>query len=274
MYTYISPLLGEISEDFYDDFISTKIESYSDFIKGMRSKFGYGVLRSGVLVVESEFKDKKVSGTDVYNYLKGFGFSEDDSVNITRLFSVNNRLTENLVERGFGRSDVDYGMDLKSRLEYLGLESSTVTKSYALKDIFTVNSILRIYIPEAPEVTEEEEVEEVSIEMLPPKKLYRSQATFTYTKGKKRVELRIWYQSYDKIDEQTLIDKWNEANDNATSLPSSNLGGLLDSLEPDPGFELNYEIEEDDLVGDKDKWYGVLLFKDLVSDREYKYDVL
>lgn len=272
MYVYISPLIGELSEDLYNEFLSLKSKGYDDFISGMRSEFRYGVLRSGVLLIESQLSGE-VSGDTVCDYLRSFGFDESDSINITRLFSVNNRLTENLMQMGFRESDVSYGMDLKSRLEALGLESSTVTKSYALKDRFKIAGINEIYIKEViPE--EEEEIEGVPIELIPPKKIYRSQATFTYSKSKKRVELRIWYQSYDEIDEETLIDKWNEANDNATSLPNSSLGGLLESLEPDPGFELNYEIEEDDVVGDKNRWYGVLLFKDINSGKEYKYDVL
>lgn len=148
MYIYLSPILGEHSEYFYDEFIEIKNLDYSTFIGRMRAALKYGVLRSGVLLVETRFKDVKVSGTDIYNYLFNFGFDENHAVNITRLFSVNNRLTEQLVEQGFKLDDVIYGMDLKARLDALGLESATVTKSYALSDEFIVHQLLEVEIEE------------------------------------------------------------------------------------------------------------------------------
>ncbi len=263
MYIYLSPVLGEHSEDFYDEFIAIRSQDYATFIRSMRSVLKYGVLRSGVLVVETEFKDVKVSGTDVYNYLINFGFSESASVNITRLFSVNNRLIEHLVDEGFDLNDVVYGMDLKARLKSLGLVSATVTKSYALEDVFVVHKLLEVYIEE-------------EIPPPPPEVLYRSQATFTYSTRKQstKVELRIWYQSYDQIEERELIDKWNEANENAVNLTNE---PLLDSLEPvggdiQPGFELNHEIYVSEVEGSIDTWYGKLIISR--SGKSYVYDVL
>jgi len=149
MYIYLSPVLGEHSEGFYDKFLVIRsLQDYTAFVKNMRSVLRYGVLKSGVLVVETKFKDVSVSGIDIYNYLVDFGFSERISVNITRLFSVNNRLIERLVDDGFNLNDVVYGMDLKARLDALDLESANVTKSYAFEDVFTVHQLLKVYIEE------------------------------------------------------------------------------------------------------------------------------
>ncbi len=149
MLIYLSPILGEHSEYFYDEFIQLLSEKdYEHYINNMRTELKYGVLRSGVLAVETKFKDVKVSGTDIYNYLINFGFDENHAVNITRLFSTNNRLIESLVEQGFNLSDVVYGMDLKARLDALGLESSTVNKKYALSDSFIVHQLLEVEIEE------------------------------------------------------------------------------------------------------------------------------
>lgn len=140
-YIYISSILGEHSEYFYDKFMQLLSEKdYDYFINNMKDELRYGVLRSGVLAVETQFRDAKVSGTDIYDYLINFGFDENHAVNITRLFSTNNRLIEHLVEQGFKLEDVVYGMDLKARLDALGLESSTVNKKYALSDEFVVYS--------------------------------------------------------------------------------------------------------------------------------------
>jgi len=148
MFIYISPILGEHSEDFYYKFQELKINTFTAFVDGMRSGLGYRELRSAILVVEDYFKGSKVSGTDIYNYLTKFGFSESNSINVTRLFSTNNRLVERLVDQGFSVNDVVYGMVLKSKLESLGLKSATTNTSYALGDNFVVYPILKIELEE------------------------------------------------------------------------------------------------------------------------------
>lgn len=257
MYYYISPILGYFTEDLYETLVSSVDFRYDVYLKIMKETFGYSFLRSGVLLIESHFKDRIVNGSDIYNFLLGFGFSETISYNLMKLFSTNNRLIERLVEEGFTEDSVVYGMSLEDRLRHLGLVSATTLRKYAYEDRFVVHKIMEVYVPPEPPVH---------------LGLYRSQGTYTYTMKGKRAELRIWYQSNEKISEDTLITKWNEANDNAIRLPSSSLGGLLDALEPDPGFEINHEIEVRDLVGEKNKWYGVLLFR--AAGREYTYNIL
>lgn len=188
---YISPILGEISEYTYNKFIALKHQDYNTFINSMRSELKYGILRSGVLVIETEFKDIKVSGAELYNYLTNFGFSDNTSINIVKLFSTNNRLIENLIEQGFNLNDVVYGMDLKARLDALGLESSTVTKSYALENIFIVHQLLEVEIEEPPP---------------PPEMCYRTQLAYLYTAKRKKseqtpeivAEFRVWGESNQK----------------------------------------------------------------------------
>jgi len=263
MYIYISPVIGELSEDSYSAFQTLKLNGFTHFIDSIRSELGYRELRSGILVVEDYFKGSKVSGSDIYNYLIKFGFSESNSINITRLFSTNNRLIERLVEQGFSVNDVVYGMDLKLRLESLGLKSATTNTSYALGDNFIVHAVLKIEIEEP-------------LPPPPPEYLYRSQATFTYSSRKQgtKIEVRIWYQSYEQIEERELIDKWNEANENAVNLTNE---PLLDSLESvggdvNPGFEVNHEIDRDEIEGSIDTWYGKLVITR--AGKSYIYDIL
>lgn len=261
MSEYISPILGVISEDIYNHVTNFKAVGYNGLINAMKRSFGYGVIRTGILYAETEFiQERVINGSDLVDILVDYGFKEDDAVNITRIFSVNNRLVGQLAEKGFSKEDIVYGMGLKERLSSLGLESATVTKSYALEDVFPVYPVIEVpeEIPPPP----------------PPPVVYRSQATFTYSKGKKKVELRIWYQSYYKIEEPELIDMWNKANERATELPNSELGPLLDSLEPSPGFELNHEIDESEVERSVGVWYGVLIFTDIKSGKRYEYEVL
>ena len=64
----------------------------------------------------------------------------------------------------------------------------------------------------------------------------------------------MWYQSYEQIDEQELIDKWNEANKKVANSSNDHLSVLSYLDEGDPGFEPNHEVEESD-IEDIHKFY-------------------
>jgi hypothetical protein len=246
----ISPVFGEISEDIYNLLVTL---DYDMLIEEMKKR-GYGRLRTGVLYLESINVEQVVlMGSEIINMLEDYGFNKSDAVDVTRVFSVNGALVNELISRGFKKESVVYGLDFKNRLTQLGLKRRTVTSGYAIREMITVYPMLVV----KPK----------------PKMCFRSQATFTYSTGKKTIEMRVWYQSDIPITELELTDKWNEANENAISLPG-NLEPLLDTLEPSPGFELNYTIYESEIVGEKNIWYGLLIFTDRRSGNIYEYKVL
>lgn len=257
MTDYISPVLGLIE---YYKVVNRLPSEYYDRMKGL---FGFGVLRSGVLWCETEFDEvsREFVGLDLNNYLLSKGFSTSESIDLVKIFSVNQSLIDDLVEQGFDVYDVVYGMSLKDRLASLNLTSRTFTKSYVFESIFKVYPII-----EAPrEIIHEELISEL------PEFIYRSQATFTYSSRKQgtKVELRIWYQDYEPIKEQDLIDKWNSANENSVNLTNE---PLLDSMEPNPGFEHNHEVMVSELEGSIGLWYGKLIISR--AGKNYVYDVL
>lgn len=262
MRLYISPIEGYIDEKVYRTIVTSSLLGHDAYLKAMRS-IKYGELRASVLYVENSYlQPTLISGSELASILSNYRFKR--ATDIVRVFAANYTLVNDLVKRGYSEEYVVYGMNLRKRLKELGLISRTITTSFALESDIRIYPVIEV-VPPPVEV----------VPFIPPVLIiYRSQATFTYSKGKKKVELRIWYQSYIKIEEQELIDKWNEANENATSLPDSNLGSLLDSLEPSPGFELNHEIDESEVERNLSTWYGVLIFTDIKTGKRYEYEVL
>lgn len=206
MYIYLSPILGERSEEFYDTFMTIRSKSYSDFIKDMRNILNYKLLRTGVLVVETTFNDIEVSGNDIYDYLIKFGFSDTISVNITRLFSTNNRLIERLVDEGYSVNDVVYGMDLKDRLKHLGLVSANTNKSYALKDIFTVHKLLQVHIPEEELVVEPVIEKEILQEIWRPFQISVLIDCTTSDKRGARIRRSVEFRGVFVAEKNSIID--------------------------------------------------------------------
>lgn len=262
MTTYISPILGELQEDVFEYFINRKQlviekQQMTEFLKDIRESTHFGVLRAGVLLEETKGKRIEIRGSELESYLNSIGYPR--ATDLTKVFALNQTLIEDLVSQGWDIRDAIYGLDLAGRLDKLGLERRTIEAKYAREMLISIYPTIEVPEIEVPP---------------PPEIIYRSQATFTYSKGKKKVELRIWYQSYNTIEESELIDKWNEANKNAVNLPSSDIGNLLDSLEPAPGFELNHEITIYEIEGSINIWYGVLLFTDKASEKQYNYKVL
>lgn len=251
-YIYISPIIGEISEEIYAD---------AD-LPGVRGK-----ISSAILFAE-KIHYGIINGSALYKNLTDCGFNENISLSVVKLFVANDDVTSVLVSKGDDDDTVSYDYTYLRRLKKAGIKSVTIQRKYALETDVNVRPIRIEYIGAPPEIEVIEPIEPIE------EIFYRSQATFTYTKGKKRVEIRIWYQSRFPIEEKTLIDKWNEANDNATKLPGANLGGLLDELEADPGFELNHEIEESEVYEDIGIWNGKLIFTDNKSGKVYTYKVL
>lgn len=265
MVEYISPILGKISEDIYNHVVTFKATGYHSYFNVMKRDFGFGKLRSGILWLETEFNEpREFVGSELNLYLLSKGFSTSVSSSLIKLLASNQTLIEDLVEKGNILNDVVYGLDLSSRLKFLGLETRVVTTSFAFESTFVVYPIMEISLP-----PEEEEI-------IIPEVVYRSQATFTYSSRRQgtKVEVRIWYQSYNPIEEGELIDKWNEANENAVNLTNE---PLLDSMQPEggdiqPGFELNHEISEGEVEGSIDTWYGKLVINR--GAKTYIYDIL
>lgn len=252
--TYISSIIGEISEDEYGS-----VTEPVSFPK-IREVFGVNRTRPAIILIEKVFEDKIVSGQQIYELLRRNNFSEYMSVGVMRIFGTNQYVNDALEERGI-LEQMAYSRNFRGRMRLEFEGEFVVNARYARTSSIYVYPIK--IIPE-----------EIPPPPPPPEILYRSQATFTYTKGKKRVEMRIWYQSYERISEDLLNDMWNRAMDNANNLPNSNLGALLDELQEDPGFELNMEIEPDEVEGSLDTWYGKLIFVDKKSGARYEYSVL
>lgn len=255
-YIYTSSIIGDIPESLYDildDVSYSELLEWYATVKGRRAQVIPAILRT-----ERSFSGVR-TGQDIYDYLIKYGFSEGVAISAVRLFAAHDEVISVLVEMEYDEESVAYDYTYLRKLKEAGFEAISIRPSYALESNINVRPIKVEFVAPPP----------------PPEVLYRSQATFTYTKGKKRVEMRIWYQSYSSITEQTLIDKWNdEAMENANNLPNSNLGGLLDELQEDPGFEANMEIERDEVVGELDKWYGKLVFTDKKTAQTYTYDIL
>ncbi len=258
MTDYISPMFGDILEEVYSRVVVFKKSGYSSYADLIKRDFGYGKLRSGILWLETEFNEPmRFTGEKLYSYLLSKGFSSSVSSNLVRTFAANQTLVDDLIEQGFSVDDAVYGVDLRSRLNALNLISRSITASYAFGSEFIIYPII--------------EIPEEIVVPPPPEIIYRSQATFTYSSRKQgtRVELRIWYQSYEPIEEEDLIDKWNEANENAVNLTNEQ---LLDSMEASPGFEHNHEISRGEIEGSIGTWYGKLIMSR--QSKYYEYDVL
>lgn len=252
---YTSPVIGDIPEELYyaiDLSIDEFLEQYT-LIRHRRAMVIPAILR-----VEKKLSGMEIKGSTIYTYLIQYGFSESVSMSALRIFAAHDEVISVLKEIGFDEYSMIYDYTYLSKLKKANFEKISIWKSYALES----------YINVRPIRVEEE------LPPPPPEYYYRSQATFTYSKGKKRVEMRVYYQSEEPIEEQTLIDKWNEAMDNANNLPRSNLGPLLDRLEEDPGYEPNMEIERDEIIGKLGTWYGKIIFTDKASGSTYPYDVL
>lgn len=249
-YRYISPMLGEISEELYDA-IDFSLEGFLDEYRRLtkkRDKINPAMLRAEKMLFGIR------NGRKLYDELVKYGFSSDGvSLEAVKRFAGNDIITDELVARERIESDVLHNLTYRGRLSEAGYESISILKSYALE---TEINVRPIFIP-----------------------VYRSQATFTNSETGKphgrrmRVEMRIFKQSSREIPEMETIDAWNEANDNAMGLPDSNLAGLLDSLEPNPGFEHNHLIDPAEIEGVIDKWYGVLIFT-VIGGGNYEYPVL
>lgn len=271
---YISPLLGTVKEGIYTIVANTsrtplidntqiKLVSYQQYLHIMKSSFRYGTLRSGVLYLETEFDEpEEFIGAELNAFLLSRGASSSEALSLVKIFAANQTLIDDLVEKGFELDDINYGLDLKGRLKALNLVSRILTADTAFESKFTIYPLI-VYEEELPPP--------------PPEYVYRSQGTYTYSTRKQntRVELRIWYQSNTPLNQLSeLMSKWNEANDNAVNLTNER---LIDRMLPEggviqPGFELDHEIDQDEVEGLLNTWYGKLIISR--AGKPYEYDVL
>lgn len=185
--TYISPVLGELNDSVYENFVTSKVlvktkYDLDEFLKIV----GFGRLRSGVLWVESVNKRLDIRGSELEKYLSRVGF--DNSRDIVKLFATNQTLIDDLVSRGISLRHIIYELDLADRLKQLGLKSRSVTHSYAMDMLISVYPVGK--------VTEE----------VPPSEVcYRTQLAYMYVannkgKGTPEViaEFRVWGVSSEK----------------------------------------------------------------------------
>lgn len=152
MSDYISPIFGLVEEGAYQ-YINELSSAYSGekLSDIMRERWGYGVLRTGVVFVESRLKgETEIIGERLVDLLVGFGYTEQHASDITRLFSVNNRLVNDLLEKELEKEKVIYGFYFKGRLRELGLVSASVTLQYALDDVFVIYSLAEVAVPAPP----------------------------------------------------------------------------------------------------------------------------
>lgn len=264
MTKYISNLLGEIPDYIVEYIKQNKDKDFVSYFQEMKKYYKYGIARIAISYLDTLFEEPvTLKGYEIQSILIARGLTEEDATAVIKILSSNQRTINRLSEKGLAEQDIIYGLEngYKSRLQLLNIVSITTEKWYAFQQDITIYPLYKI-----PEY----EPEYISI----PEIIYRSQGTFTYTKGKKKIELRIWYQSKLQIQEQELIDKWNEANTNATNLPASNMSNLLDSLEADPGFEINHIIQKSEVERELDNWYGLLIFTDNKTGNKYIYEVL
>lgn len=153
MNMYISPILGEVQEEIYNHTITYKNLGFQNLLNIMRREFGYGFLRTGVMFLETEFDEpREFIGAELNAYLLNKGLSSSQSESLIKLFFTNQSLIDDVVETGFSINDVVYGLDLKGRLNNLGLESRTRTVELSMKSTFTIYPLLEIpeYIPPPP----------------------------------------------------------------------------------------------------------------------------
>lgn len=189
---YKSSLLGEVDDEIVEFFLKNKQlvktkEQMKAFIETARKLTGFGVLRTGVLWVETNGKRSDTVGSGLESYLLGVGFER--ASDIVKLFAVNQTLIEDMVERGYNIKDSVYNYDIKQRLKILGLKSRTIEKSYA-DELFLSIYPLAIELPEVPP---------------PPAVCYRTQLAYLYVAKYKRdstpkvvAEFRVWGVSYEK----------------------------------------------------------------------------
>ncbi len=187
MTEYISPILGEIPKETFENFITFKSlvkdkEQMKRFIDEIKRTTGFGVLRTGVLWMETQHKRVDIRGYTLELYLNSIGYPK--ATDLMKLLALNQTLINDIISEGINIKEAVYGFDIAGRLKKLGLAKRIIYASYAREMLITIYPVLEI---------------EEELPPPPPEICYRTQLAYLYIAKTKKgrtpdviAEFRVW----------------------------------------------------------------------------------
>lgn len=98
----------------------------------------------------------------------------------------------------------------------------------------------------------------------PPSMLHRSLTAVAYSSNYD-IEIRLWYQTYDRRPDDEMEDEmnrmWNTAVEFAAEQTNPGLVLFMDEI----GMEINMPISSGEVAGEIDTWHAIMFF----DDKEY-----